>query len=67
MAVGSGFIEIDPESGKPYTSMRATLSFDRRYIDENLANEFMSTFQRVIEQPQYMNLGLVLPMRRAMI
>merc|ERR1719510_1455727 len=64
MAVGSGSIEINPETGKPYQAMRATLSFDRRYIDENVANEFMSTFQRVIEQPQYMNLGRVLPMRR---
>jgi len=67
MAVGSGNIEIDPETGKPFTAMRATLSFDRRFIDENLANEFMSTFQRVVEQPQYMNLGLVPTMRRAMI
>ena len=67
MAVGSGSVEIDPETGKPFTSMSATLSFDRRFIDENLANEFMSTFQRVVEQPQYMNLGLVPTMRRAMI
>jgi len=66
MAVGTGSIEIDPETGKPYTAMRATLSFDRRFIDEALANEFMSTFQRIIEQPQYMNLGLVVPMRRVM-
>ena len=66
MAVGTGSIEIDPETGKPYTAMRATLSFDRRFIDEALANEFMSTFQRIIEQPQYMNLGLVAPMRRVM-
>merc|ERR550532_3154286 len=67
MAVGSGNIEIDPDSGKPYQAMRATLSFDRRFIDEFTANEFMSTFQRVVEQPQYMNLGLVAQMRRAMI
>merc|ERR1719220_2995550 len=67
MAVGSGNIEIDPETGKPFTAMRATLSFDRRFIDEFTANEFMSTFQRVVEQPQYMNLGLVAQMRRAMI
>ena len=67
MAVGSGDIEIDPETGKPITTMRATLSFDRRFIDECVANEFMSTFQRVVEQPQYMNLGLVAKMRRAMI
>lgn len=64
MAVGSGSVEIDPDTGKPYTAMRATLSFDRRFIDEALANEFMSTFQRIVQQPQYMNLGLVPPMRR---
>ena len=67
MAVGSGSTEIDPDTGKPYTAMRATLSFDRRFIDEALANEFMSTFQRIVEQPQYMNLGLVPPMRRRQV
>ena len=65
MAVGSGNIEIDPDSGKPYQAMRATLSFDRRFIDENTANIFMSTFQKVVEQPQYMNLGLIPTVRRA--
>ena len=65
MAVGSGNIEIDPDSGKPYQAMRATLSFDRRFIDENAANIFMSTFQKVVEQPQYMNLGLIPTVRRA--
>merc|ERR1712113_390155 len=65
MAVGSGNIEIDPETGKPFQAMRATLSFDRRFIDENTANIFMSTFQKVVEQPQYMNLGLVPSVRRA--
>ena len=65
MAIGSGNIEIDPDSGKPYQAMRATLSFDRRFIDENAANIFMSTFQKVVEQPQYMNLGLIPTVRRA--
>ena len=65
MAVGSGNIEIDPDSGKPYQAMRATLSFDRRFIDEITANIFMSTFQKVVEQPQYMNLGLIPTVRRA--
>merc|ERR1719273_844566 len=65
MAVGSGNIEINPDSGKPYQAMRATLSFDRRFIDENTANIFMSTFQKVVEQPQYMNLGLIPTVRRA--
>ena len=43
---------------------QATLSFDRRFIDEHLAAEFMSTFRRVIENPQYMNIGPV-PIVRA--
>jgi len=64
MAVGSGAIEIDPDSGKPYQAMRATLSFDRRFIDENTANIFMSTFQKIVEQPQYMNIGLIPSVRR---
>lgn len=64
MAVGSGTVEIDADSGKPYQAMRATLSFDRRFIDENTANIFMATFQRIVEQPQYMNIGLIPTARR---
>ena len=64
MAVGSGSLEVHPDTGKGYTAMRSTLSFDRRFIDEQVANDFMATFQRVLENPQYMNLGLVPPMRR---
>ena len=59
LAVGKGSQEIDPVTGKPSTYMRATLSFDRRFIDEHLAAEFMATFRRVIENPQYMNIGPV--------
>merc|ERR1711876_139693 len=54
LAVGRGAQEIDPVTMKPTTFMKATLSFDRRFIDEHLAAEFMSTFRRVIENPQYM-------------
>ena len=57
LAVGTGIQEINPATGKPSTYMRATLSFDRRFIDEHLAAEFMSTFRKVIENPQYMNIG----------
>ena len=64
MAVGSGSLEVHPDTGKGYTAMRSTLSFDQRFINAAAANDFMSTFQRVVENPQYMNLGLVPPMRR---
>ena len=64
MAVGSGCTELNPDTGKPYTAMRSTLSFDRRFIDESLANQFMSTFQMLVEKPQFMNLGLAHEMRR---
>jgi len=64
LAVGRGVQEIDPVTMKPTTFMKATLSFDRRFIDEHLAAEFMSTFRRVIENPQYMNIGPV-PIVRA--
>ena len=36
MAVGSGSLEVHPDTGKGYTAMRSTLSFDRRFIDEQL-------------------------------
>lgn len=58
LAVGSGRQEIDGETGLPFTAMSATLSFDRRFIDEALASDFMSTLQKIIEQPEYMNIGL---------
>jgi pyruvate/2-oxoglutarate dehydrogenase complex dihydrolipoamide acyltransferase (E2) component len=45
--------------------MRATLSFDRRFIDEALAADFMSTLQKILEQPEYMNVGLPPVVRRA--
>jgi len=64
LAVGKGSLEMDPATMKPTTLMRATLSFDRRFIDEHLAAEFMATFRRVLENPQYMNIGPV-PVVRA--
>ncbi|QQP38577.1 Dihydrolipoamide acetyltransferase component of pyruvate dehydrogenase complex, partial [Caligus rogercresseyi] len=63
LAIGSGFPEIHPHTGKSFTSMSATLSFDQRFIDDGVAASFMSTFRKVMENPEYMNLGL-LPMGR---
>ena len=59
LAVGKGVEEINPVTGAPSTYMRATLSFDRRFIDEHLASEFMATFKKVLEHPEYMNIGPV--------
>ena len=59
LAVGGGVSEIDPATGKSSTFMRSTLSFDRRFVDEAAAAEFMDTLCRIIEQPEYMNLGFV--------
>ncbi len=30
-----------------------------RFVDEALAADFMSAFQRVLERPEFMNLGLL--------
>ena len=30
-----------------------------RFVDEALAADFMSTFQSIMERPEFMNLGLV--------
>eukprot|EP00095_Tigriopus_kingsejongensis_P012409 maker-scaffold755_size101758-snap-gene-0.25 protein:Tk12409 transcript:maker-scaffold755_size101758-snap-gene-0.25-mRNA-1 annotation:"pyruvate dehydrogenase protein x mitochondrial-like" len=64
LAVGSGLPEIDASTGQTCTMMRSTLSFDRRFIDEALAADFMSTFQTVLERPEFMNLGLLPVARR---
>lgn len=59
LAVGKGSEEVDPSTGKTCTMMRATLSFDRRFIDEFLAVDFMTTLRKVLEHPEYMNIGPV--------
>ena len=55
-------LEVHPDTGKGYT-----LPCDRPYLltdDLLMNNYFMATFQRVVENPQYMNLGLVPPIGR---
>ena len=61
LAVGKGTSELAPNAnGKlTQTMMKCTLSFDRRFIDEHMASDFMATLQRVIEHPEYMNIGPV--------
>jgi len=67
LAVGTGTEQLVPHmNGKAtQTMMKCTLSFDRRFIDEHMASDFMSTLQRVIEHPEYMNIGAVPIIRRS--
>jgi len=69
LAVGKGTSELVPNmNGKAtQTIMKSTLSFDRRFIDEQMASDFMSTLQRVIEHPEYMNIGPVPLIRQSRI
>lgn len=59
LAVGSSSEQICPNTGAVKNVMKATLSFDRRFIDEALAADFMSAFQSVIERPEFLNLGML--------
>ena len=59
LAVGKGTPELVPHTLATTTIMKTTLSFDRRFIDEALASDFMATLQKVIEHPEYMNIGPV--------
>ena len=56
---------ITSTTGRTFTALRATLSFDRRFVDEALAADFMSTLKTILEQPEYMNIGLPPVVRRA--
>merc|ERR1712032_808098 len=57
LAVGGGRSVIHPDTMQATTVMTATLSFDRRYIDEAAAADFMAVFQRVMEQPELLGTG----------
>ena len=57
LAVGGGRSVIHPDSMQATTVMTATLSFDRRYIDEAAAADFMAVFQRVMERPELLGTG----------
>jgi len=57
LAVGGGRDIIHPDTMKPTTVMTATLSFDRRYIDEAGAADFMKVFQTIMERPELLGVG----------
>jgi len=57
LAVGGGRNVIHPDTMQATTVMTATLSFDRRYIDEAAAADFMAVFQRVMERPELLGTG----------
>merc|ERR1719348_788289 len=64
LAVGGGRSVIDPDTMKPTTVMTATLSFDRRYIDEAQAADFMAVFQNIMERPELLGTGYLSSVRR---
>ena len=57
LAVGGGRSVIHPDTMQATTVMTATLSFDRRYIDEAAAADFMAVFQRIMERPELLGTG----------
>jgi len=57
LAVGGGVSIIDPNTMQPTTVMTATLSFDRRYIDEALAADFMTVYKAILERPELLGVG----------
>jgi len=59
LAVGGGREIIDPVTMKPVTVMTSTLSFDRRYIDEALAADFMTVFRTLMERPELLGTGFL--------
>jgi len=63
LAVGGGRTIIDPDSMTPTTVMTATLSFDRRYIDEAQAADFMKVYQTIMERPELLGVGYLSSVR----
>jgi len=59
LAVGGGTAVINPDTMKPETLMKATLSFDRRYIDEALAADFMTVYRTLMERPELLGAGFL--------
>merc|ERR1719347_2540347 len=57
LAVGGGRTIFNPDTMQPTTVMTATLSFDRRYIDEAGAADFMKVFQTIMERPELLGTG----------
>lgn len=56
LAVGGGRPELDGE-GQPKTMMTATLSYDRRAVDEVEVSSFLEAVQRNLENPNMMIVG----------
>jgi len=63
LAVGGGRTIIDPDTMQPTTVMTATLSFDRRYIDEAMAADFMKVYQTIMERPELLGVGYLSSIR----
>lgn len=56
LAVGGGTPTLDGD-GRAYNAMTSTLSFDRRYIDEATAADFMSVYATILERPELLGTG----------
>jgi len=56
LAVGGGTPTLDG-NGKAFTAMTSTLSFDRRYVDEATAADFMSVYAAILERPELLGTG----------
>jgi len=56
LAVGGGTPTLDG-NGKAFTAMTSTLSFDRRYIDEATAADFMTVYRAILERPELLGTG----------
>lgn len=63
LAVGGGRQIIDPDTMRPKTVMTSTLSFDRRFIDEALAADFMTVFRTLMERPELLGTGFLASVR----
>merc|ERR1712226_1079178 len=63
LAVGGGRPIMRPDTMQPSTVMTATLSFDRRYIDEAAAADFMKVFQTIMERPELLGAGYLSSVR----
>ncbi|XP_068218807.1 pyruvate dehydrogenase protein X component-like isoform X2 [Palaemon carinicauda] len=56
LAVGGSRLSCD-ESGHPVTFMRATLSYDRAGVDDEIAAQFLNTLKSLLENPSTLLLG----------
>jgi pyruvate/2-oxoglutarate dehydrogenase complex dihydrolipoamide acyltransferase (E2) component len=57
LAVGGNISSID-ENGKPSTTVKLTLSYDRRAVDEEDASKFLAVLKDEIERVNILSMGI---------